>query len=106
MSARSLCATVGACLLALSLPQAWGDEPLYRLREKRLRLAQDNFEGQLKLVVQGRQQADYREVHNWSVRFLKAEQAVAPTVGGKVRALVSHRKRMAELEEIARLKFE
>jgi hypothetical protein len=97
---------LAGCLLALSCHAARGDEPLYRLREKRLRVAQDTFEGHWKLVRAGRQEGDMREVYDWSVRFLKAEQALAPTVGGKVRALVSHLKRMTELEAIAKLKYD
>jgi hypothetical protein len=105
MSWRFLFAAVGVSLLAFSLPSAWSSEPLEQLLRKRVRAAQDAYDGymqELRAPGFGASRPDVEVIYRWSVRLLKAQQALDKSPKGHLAALEAHQRRMTELERTAK----
>jgi hypothetical protein len=103
MSPPSLCAAVGLCLLALPLPWASGGEPIEKLQAERIRAATKAFEFSQRRFLAGA--CDGETVYLWSLRLLKAQQAVDIKPEPNRAALAAHLKRMEDLEKAVTARF-
>ena len=95
-SAVLFCA--GATCLAAPAPKA--PKIPKELLEERVKAARDTYEGILeRLMIDPNRPSGFRELPQWSRRWLEAEKALSDKKEDRLKALTAHWRRMKELEK-------